>query len=121
MDLGTGVGQLNLYIQINSIWKKTFDFRTYDSTTGVYTDENLQDATFTFFLKKFKGDRLKVLNLTLNNGIEFVTYYDNRIQITISAAQSQLEEGEYYWELRRSDLDRAKLSGFAYLTYDARP
>lgn len=120
-QLGTGAGQLVLYIQINSIWRKTFAFRRYVTSTDTYTDEDLTGTTFEFFLKRNKGDRLKALSLTLNNGIQFVTYYDNRIEVTITAAQSRLEEGEYYYELRRTDLDRAKFSGSAWLTFDAKP
>lgn len=117
--LGTGAGQLNIKIQIGSVWIKDFVFRTYSPTTELYTDDDLNGATFSFFLKKFKGDRLKVFNLTLGNGIALVTYVSNRIRITASSSQTAIEEGDYYYELRRTDLDKAKVSGLASLTFDA--
>jgi len=106
-------------MQIGSIWQKDFIFRTYNSVTEVYTDESLTGATFSFFIKKFKGDRLKVFNLTLGNGIAFITYTSNQIRVTASATQTSIQEGEYYYELRRTDLDKAVVSGLAYLTFDA--
>ena len=119
-SVGTGAGKLNLNIQIGSAWSKNFTFKLYNSTTGVYTDDVLTGATFSFFVKKNIGDRVKVFNLTLSNGIQFITYYDNVIKVTISASQTSIEEGEYYWELRRTDLDKAKISGLAYFSYDAK-
>jgi len=117
--LGTGAGQLNIKMQIGSIWVKDFIFRTYNSATGIYTDDDLSGATFSFFLKRFKGDRLRIFNLTLNNGIQFITYTSNQIRVTASASQMSIQEGEYYYELRRTDLDKAKVTGFAYLTFDS--
>lgn len=120
-ELGTGAGQLVIKMQIGAIWIKDFYFRTYNSTTEVYTDESLTGATFSFFLKRNIGDRLKTFNLTLNNGISFLTYYSNAIRVTASASQTSIQEGEYYYELRRTDLDKAVLSGKCFLTYDAQP
>jgi len=120
-ELGTGAGQLVIKMQIGAIWQKDFYFRTYNSTTEVYTDDSLTGATFSFFLKKNIGDRLKVFNLTLSNGIAFITYTSNGIRVTASATQTSIQEGEYYYELRRTDLDKAVLSGKCFLIYDAQP
>jgi hypothetical protein len=117
--IGTGAGQLNIKMQIGSVWTKDFIFRSLNQASGAYTDDNLTGATFSFFLKKFKGDRLTIFNLTLGNGISFITYTSNQIRVTASAVQTSIEEGEYYYELRRTDLDRAKVTGFAYLTFDS--
>jgi hypothetical protein len=118
-QIGTGAGQLKIYIQIGSVWTKDIIFRNYSSSQDLYSDESLTGATFSFFVKKFKGDRIKLFNLTLNNGISFVTYYDNVIRVTASATQTSIEEGEYYFELRRTDLDKAKISGLAYFVFDS--
>ena len=117
--IGTGAGQLIIKMQIGSVWIKDWYFRTLNPTTGVYTDDDLTGATFSFFLNTNKGDRLKVYNLTLGNGIAFITYTSNAIRVTATVAQQSIEEGEYYFELRRTDLDRAKVTGLAYLTYDS--
>lgn len=120
-EIGTGAGQLVIKMQIGAIWTKDFYFRTYNSTTDVYTDDSLTGTTYSFFLKKNIGDRLKVFNLTLSNGISFITYTSNGIRVTASATQTSIQEGEYYYELRRTDLDKAVLSGKCFLTYDAQP
>lgn len=118
--LNLGTGHLNINMQIGSTWQKDFIFRTYNSATETYTDDVLTGATFSFFLKKFKGDRVKMFNLTLGNGIQFITYTSNQIRVTASAVQTSIQEGEYYYELRRTDLDKAVVSGFAYLNFDAK-
>jgi len=118
--IGLGTGQVNLNIQIGAVWTKDFYFQNYNTLTGAYTDEDLTGSTFSFFLKRNIGDRLKTFNLTLGSGIAFITYVDNGIRITASAAQTSIQEGEYYFELRRTDLDKAKLAGKAFLTFDAK-
>lgn len=120
-SIGTGAGQLVIQGQIGSVWTKDFYFRDYNTTTEVYTDENLTGTTWAFFLKRFEGDRLKTFNLTLGSGIAFITYTTNGIRVTASATQTSVEEGEYYFELRRTDLDRAKLSGVFVFSYGAKP
>lgn len=118
--IGNGTGQLNLKIQIGSIWTKNFIFKTFDSINGIYTDEDISLKTFSFFIKKNKGDRLKIFNLTNGNGITVPVYSTNEITVKITAVQTgMVEEGEYYWELRRTDLDNAKVAGLAYFTFDA--
>lgn len=117
--IGLGTGQAILNIQIGAVWTKDFYFQNYNTLTEVYTDEDLTGATFSFFLKKNIGDYKKIFTLTLGSGIGFVTYYTNGIRLTISAVQTSIEEGEYYFELRRTDLDKAKLAGKAFLTFNA--
>lgn len=118
--VGTGAGELNLKIQIGSVKILTFTFRTYNSVTETYTDEDISTKTFSFFLRKYKGSRKKIFNLTNGNGITVPIYSTNQIEVRISSANTEgEEEGEYYWELRREDLDQPKLFGLAYLSYDA--
>ena len=118
-SLGTGTGNLNITFQINSVRILNFVFRRYNSATGVYTEEDISGKTFSFFLKKNKGDRKKVFNLTLNNGITIPIYTVNELRVALSASNTNIEEGEYVWELRRTDLDAPYLSGLAYFTYDS--
>lgn len=117
--IGTGAGQLNLRFQIGSAWYKYVSFRRYDATTDTYTNEDISTKTFSFFLKKFKGDRIKVLNLTNGNGISVPVYSTYEIRIDLTGTQTSIEQGEYYWELRRTDLDAPYLTGLAYFDYDA--
>jgi hypothetical protein len=117
--LGTGAGNLNLTFQIGSAWYKYIVFRRYSATTGIYTDEDISTKTFSFSIKKNKGDRLKVFNLTNSNGITIPVYTTNQIRIDVSGSQSSIEEGEYVWELRRTDLNAPYMSGLAYFVFDS--
>ena len=118
--LGTGAGRLDLRLQIGS-WKDiTFVFRTYDSTTDLYTDEDISDKTFVFLIRKYKGARKNLVKYTNVSGITVPIYSINEIRVRILAADvTEVQEGEYYWELRREDLDAPKLFGLCFLTYDA--
>ena len=117
--VGTGAGNINLVFQIGSKWYKNFLFRRYNSTTGLYTDEDISTKTFSFSLKKNKGDRVKMFNLTNGNGITVPVYSLNEIRVDVSAVQTSIEEGEYVWELRRVDLNAPYLSGLAFFVYDS--
>lgn len=117
---GTGAGQLNIKIQIGSVWIRTFTFKRYTASTNTYTDEDISTKTFSFFLKRYKGARVKEFNLTNGNGISVPIYSTNQIEVRVSSANTDsLDEGEYYFELRREDLDQPKIFGLAYLTFDA--
>ncbi len=117
---GLGTGQLNLKIQIGAVWDQTFTFYIQSQSTGSNVIEDISTKTFSFFVKKFKGDRLKIFNLTNGNGITIPIYSINQIRIIIPASiTTSIEEGEYYFELRRTDLDKAKIAGLAYFTFDA--
>jgi hypothetical protein len=118
-SLGTGTGNLNITFQINSVRILNFIFRRYNTNTGIYTEEDISGKTFSFFIKKNKGDRKKVFNLTINNGITIPIYTVNELRVALTASNTNIEEGEYVWELRRTDLDTPYLSGLAYFVYDS--
>lgn len=118
-ELGTGAGNFNIVFQIGSAWFKTFVFQRYNSITGVYTNEDISTKTFSFYIKKNKGDRIRVFNLTNGNGISVPIYSTNQIRVDVSAVQSNIEEGEYIWELRRNDLNEPWLSGLAFFVFDS--
>lgn len=117
--LGTGAGNFNIVFQIGSAWFKVLTIRRYNSITGIYTDEDISTKTFAFYIKKNKGDRIKIFNLTNGNGISVPIYSTNQIRIDVSAVQSNIEEGEYIWELRRNDLNAPWLSGLAFFVFDS--
>jgi hypothetical protein len=118
-SLGTGTGNLNITFQINSARVLNFVFRRYSAASGLYFDEDISGKTFAFFVKKNKGDRKKTFNLTLGNGITIPIYSTNELRVALSASNTNIDEGEYVWELRRTDLDAPYLSGLAYFTYDS--
>lgn len=108
--LGTGAGRLNIKLQIGS-------------TKVIYVtfvDTDISTWTFQFFLKTNIGSRIKIFTLSGNgNGISLPVYSTDTIAISLSAANTSQEEGEYYFELRRTDLNIPLLNGGAHLSYNA--
>lgn len=107
-SLGSGAAVLDLLFQIGSYRSILFDFGT-----------DVSAWTFEFYLKKNKGDRLKTLSLTLGSGLSFPVYASDQVQAIFSSANTSIEEGQYYYELRRTDIALPLINGFAYFTFDA--
>lgn len=110
VTLGTGAARLDINFQIGSYRLINFEFNT---------DISLWE--FEFFIKKNKGDRLKVFTKTLASGISFPIYSDSSIDLEVLAVDSQIEEGQYYYELRRSDTNTPLISGYSYFDFDPKP
>jgi hypothetical protein len=98
--------RLDLYFRIN---------RNGDLTIPVYSangsEFSLTYEDFQLFIKRNSGDLVDVLNLTVGSGINLVS---NEIQINITAAQSLLTEGKYYWELINVGDNETWLCGNAF-------
>lgn len=106
--LGSGAAVLDLLFQIGSYRSILFDFGT-----------DVSAWTFEFSIKKNKGDRLKTLSLTLGSGLSFPIYASDQVQAIFSSANTSIQEGQYYYELRRTDIALPLVNGFAYFTFDA--
>ena len=106
--LGTGAAQLDILFQISSVRTLVFDF-------GI----DVSAWTFEFYVKTNKGARIKTLSLTSGSGISFVTYSTSQIQVSFSATNTNLNEAEYYYELRRTDIAVPIINGRAVFSYDA--
>lgn len=107
--VGSGAGRLNLKLQIGSFKLLTFVF-----------DEDISTKTFGFYIKQYKGARINAVKYTNNNGITIPIYSTDRIEVRIQGANTEnLQEGQYYWELRREDLDAPKVFGDCYFSFEA--
>jgi len=106
--LGTGAAVVNFLFQIGSYRTIIFDFGTDISTW-----------TFELSLRRNKGDRVKTLTYTLGSGLSFPVYQSDQIQATFSPSDTSIEEGEYYIQLRRTDIVLPLVNGLAYFLYDA--
>lgn len=78
---------------------------------------NTTGWTWQLFIKRFSGDRLSVINLTLGNGLRYEVYSDTVLIADFSALQTKIEEAEYYWELVRTDIETTWIEGKAYFQY----
>ncbi len=106
--LGTGAVQLDILFQISSARTTIFDF-------GI----DVSSWSFEFYIKTNKGARIKALSITSGSGISFVTYSTSQIQVSFSATNTNLNEAEYYYELRRTDIAVPIINGRAVFSYDA--
>ena len=107
----SGARELRLKFRINR--RQELDF--------VFTENgeewSVAGKTWTFFIKKNPGDKKNVFTLTLGNGITIPIYDDNVLNCVFSESQTDIQEGEYYWELVRTDLMETKLNGWADFTF----
>lgn len=114
-------GKLDVKYQINRNGSKEFTWDTESEAADGSTVEGDYDvtaSTWELFIKRFKGDREKTLSLTLGAGLSFPVYTTNTILAEITAVQSRVEEGEYYWELVNLTENKTRISGKWFFTYD---
>lgn len=91
--------------------------------------ENCEEVDITgwaieLFIKRYPGDRKKIISLTLGSGLSIPVYETSVLEAFFTAAQTNITEGQYYWELYRSDIKETWLNGYADFTYgpkDAKP
>lgn len=110
-------GKIDLYWQINRDGDKDFVFN-YEDDAGVESDFIATSSQWEFFVKRFIGDREKVMSLTNGAGISFPVYTTDTVSVSGTAVQSRVEEGEYYFELYNVTEKRTYVSGKLFFTYD---
>lgn len=107
----SGARELNLKFRIAR--RQTISFRFTENGTAY----DISGMTWQLFIKKNPGDKKNVISLTLGNGLSIPVYEDNVIDAVFEAAQTEIQEGQYYWELLRTDLVETKLNGWATFGY----
>lgn len=75
--------------------------------------------TWRMILKRFPGDRQNILDFTLGNGLRYEIYSDTVLIADGTAAQTLIEEGEYYLAFIRTDLPRPMIEAKAILSYSS--
>src|SRR5690606_40736409 len=101
--------RLDLYFRIGRAKVKDFVFVDADES-----DLDITGHTFTMFIKTNPGALNNVFALTLGFGLEFAVYNTNVLTAEVTATQTIIDEGEYYWELYVSDIQETWLNGKAY-------
>lgn len=98
--------RLDFNFRINRIGEKTLTFFGSDDLpfSLIYED-------FEFFIKRYPGDKQSTISLGLGTGLSID---DNQLIITVTAIQSSITEGEYYYELYKPDDGQTWLSGKAF-------
>lgn len=97
---------LTLYFRCNRSGSKNFVFVRSSGMaySFIYTDD------IELNIYKNEGDKKKLISLTYISGL---TLNVNRLTASITSALSNINEGTYYWELYRTDLDKTWLCGDA--------
>lgn len=97
---------LTLYFRCNRAGSKDFVFVRSDGSaySFIYTDD------LELNIYKNQGDKKKLISLTYISGLSLNV---NRLTATITSSLSNINEGEYYWELYRTDLEKTWLCGDA--------
>lgn len=85
-----GEGILTLYKRVNQAESLTFTFKDSNGDPYIYTP-NL----FSFKVKKYMGDKKDVISLDSSD----LTLVSNQLTVPITASESNLNEGEYYYQL----------------------
>jgi len=90
-----GEGTLKIYKRVNSEETLKLTFKDSNGDPYIYPS-NL----FQFILKKNYGDKKNIFVLDSSSGVTLVS---NELSIQIDAADSNLNEGEYYYQLTYDD------------------
>lgn len=119
---GNASGKINLYGQIDRDWDKDFVFDQEDENGNVTaaTDVNVVTDSWEFFVKRYKGDREKIISRTspASGGISVVVYTTDTLTVHIPYTMCRVEEGEYYFELLNLTRMKTKVSGKFFFSYD---
>jgi hypothetical protein len=108
LDPGRSV-RLNFRIKRRA--DKTFVFTEND------IDLDISGYTWQLFIKKNAGDKKNVISLTLGFGLSIPIYSTNTLVASFTSVQTDIPEGEYYWELVRTDIEKTWLNGYAYFKF----
>lgn len=97
--------ELTLYFRCNRAGSKNFVFTYSDGTAYSFIYDELELNIY-----KNQGDKKKLISL---NHISGISLNSNTVTASITKALSNIQEGEYYWELYRTDLEKTWLTGDA--------
>lgn len=86
-----GEGTLNLFKRVNCQETISFTFKDENGDPYIYPGNN-----FTFIVKKNFGDKKNVFSLDSSSGLVLTS---NVLDITIGASDSNINEGQYYYQL----------------------
>lgn len=110
---------LKFHFRINRAFQKDFVFyEKPDEGEDPSVPYDINGYTFEMTIKKFPGDRKNVLRYTTSGGgLSFPAYNEHVLRATGTAVQTRIEEGEYYIEINRTDVNKTWLNGWAYFSF----
>lgn len=112
--------QLKFYFRINRAFQKDFVFyeKPDEGADPSVPFDIASGMTFRIEVKKNPGDRKNVLVYTTSGGgLSFPSYQDNVLRWTGTQSQTRIEEGEYFVDVIRTDVNKSWLNGWAYFSF----
>lgn len=67
--------------------------------------------TWALSIKRYPGSRTNLINLTLGNGLSYDTYSEIVLHAHFTSAQCNIDEGEYFIQLTRTDIEKTWIEG----------
>jgi hypothetical protein len=96
---------LKVYFRCNRAGQITFVFNYSGGSAYSFIYRELELNIY-----NFAGEKKKLLSLTIGAGL---TVTNNRVRAAVTSSQTNLNEGQYYIELYRPDLEKTWTSGDA--------
>ena len=104
-------GKLDIELFINRLRVQRFVF------TAASVELDVTNYTWQLIVKTNPGDRINKISLTLQDGLSFPTYEENVIEARFEATDTNIEEGQYYWALIRTDTNEPWINGWANFSF----
>lgn len=100
---------LTLYFRCSRAGSKDFVFVRSDGSaySFVYLELELN-------IYQNQGDKKKLISFSLGSGLSIVNAGGNRVRASITSGQSNVNEGKYYAELYRPDIEKTWSCGDAF-------
>lgn len=101
---------LYLYIRVKRAGTKKFIFK---NSAGTAVD--VSSYNFELFIQRNYGAREKSISLTVGSGLAIGGAGNNELTATFTSTNTNLDEGEYFWELYKGSTEKTYLNGKAIL------
>lgn len=101
---------LYLYFRKNRAGTKKFIFVDDDGNPF-----DISAIEFELFVTTNPGSREKLIELSIGDGLTVGGASNNELTATITTTNTNLNQGEYYWELYRADTNKTWLNGKAFI------
>lgn len=83
----------------------------------VFTENGLdwpvaEGKTWELLIKRYPGDKKNIIALTFQSGLSVPVYDTNIIKARLTAEQSKIQEGQYFFMLNRTDIRKPYINAW---------
>jgi hypothetical protein len=98
--------RLDLYLRVKRAGTKKFIFVDDDGAAI-----NVSSYSFALYVKEYAGDISNTISLSVGSGLTVGGAGNNELTASFSAANTNIKEGKYYWELVKGSTSKTYLNG----------